>query len=80
MLFSNPASETKREMMTVRLSEDDGQTWPFHRRVFDSHSAYSCLLQLPDGTVGLLYECGEQNANQRLDLARFPIDWLKQKP
>jgi len=79
VLFANPASETKRANMTVRLSGDDGQTRRSEKLVFGGPSAYSCLMQFPDGTIGLLYECGEQTANQRIDLARFSLDWLKNK-
>ena len=31
LLFSNPASSTSRDHMTVRASFDDGTTWPVHR-------------------------------------------------
>lgn len=31
MLFSNPASKSGRERMTVRLSPDEGRTWPLSR-------------------------------------------------
>jgi len=31
---------------------------------------------LPDLTVGCLYECGEQHANERIAFARFSLEWL----
>src|SRR5205823_9241043 len=34
LLFSNPAS-TKREKMTVRLSRDEGKTWPVAKVLHD---------------------------------------------
>ncbi len=75
VLFSNPAS-TKRENMTVRLSYDDGATWPVNRTLYAGPSAYSCLVLLPNGTVGCLYECGVKNAYEKIVLARFPVSWL----
>src|SRR5262249_8965265 len=75
LLFSNPAS-TKREKLTVRLSPDDGRTWPHGRLLHEGPSAYSCLAVLPDGTIACLYECGERRAYERLTLARFTRDWL----
>ena len=55
LLFSNPAS-TQRERMTIRTSYDDGQTWPVEQVVYSGPAAYSSLVSLPDGQVGLLYE------------------------
>ena len=51
ILFSNPASE-KRENMTVRVSYDEGATWPVSRTLHAGPSAYSCLTILPDQSIG----------------------------
>ena len=75
ILFANPAS-VKREKMTVRLSRDEGKTWPYARALHDGPSAYSCLAVLPDGTVACLYERGAKNAYETITLARFSLDWL----
>jgi sialidase-1 len=75
MLFSNPAS-TRRENMTVRLSYDDGATWPLSRTIHAGPSAYSCLVVLPDQRVGCLYECGAKSSYEKIVLARFPVTWL----
>ena len=75
LLFSNPAS-TKRERLTVRLSEDDGATWPRARVLHDGPAAYSCLTVLPDGTIACLYERGTKGPYEEIALARFPLDAL----
>jgi sialidase-1 len=75
-LFSNAAS-TKRERMTVRLSRDDGRTWPHARVLHSGPSAYSCLAALPGGLIGCLYERGEKNSYETITLARFPLSWLE---
>jgi sialidase-1 len=75
LLFSNPAS-TRREKMTVRLSTDDGQTWPVAKLLHEGPAAYSCLTILPDGTIGCLYERGDKHAYETITLARFPLSWL----
>jgi sialidase-1 len=59
LLFANPAS-TKRENMTVRLSRDNGQTWPDSKVIHKGPAAYSNLAGLKDGSIGLLYEKGER--------------------
>jgi sialidase-1 len=73
ILFSNPADSAKRINMTVRMSRDDGETWPVSKVIHEGPSAYSCLVALTGGDVGLLYECGAKNAYERIELARFKL-------
>lgn len=79
LLFSNPAS-TRRANMTVRISYDEGRTWPIARQIYPGPSAYSALAVLPDGTVALLYERGEKGPYEKITLARFPLEWLTSAP
>ncbi|NQT11665.1 MAG: exo-alpha-sialidase, partial [Planctomycetes bacterium] len=58
ILFSNPANEKQRVNMTVRLSFDDGATWPVAKPLHAGPSAYSDLAALPDRQIGCLYEGG----------------------
>jgi sialidase-1 len=75
LLFSNPAS-TKREKMTVRLSYNEGKTWPVSKTIYPGLAAYSSLAVLPDGSVGMLYEHGPQHDTDQLSFVRFTIEWL----
>ncbi|QQL45635.1 exo-alpha-sialidase [Sulfuriroseicoccus oceanibius] len=75
LLFSNPDS-TAREKMSIRLSLDEGVTWPYKRKIDDLLSAYSCLAVMPDGDIGIFYETGEQSSITRMVFARFPLSWL----
>ena len=75
LLFSNPAS-LERKNMTVRLSYDDGQTWPVARQLHAGPSAYSCLTVLSDMTAGCLYERGEKGPYEKITFARFNAEWL----
>lgn len=67
-----------RENMTVRLSDDEGKSWPHARVLHPGPAAYSCLAALPDGRAACLYECGQEHAYEHLRLARFDLDWLRQ--
>lgn len=78
LLFANPASKDRRHRMTIRLSIDDGKTWPGERLLYEGPSAYSCLATLPDGSVGCLYECGQKSAYEKIVFARFTLGWLNQ--
>ncbi|MFF4953003.1 exo-alpha-sialidase [Streptomyces chattanoogensis] len=73
LLFSNTASATARRNLTVRLSCDDGRSWPVSRVVTPGPSAYSTLTRLKDGTFGLLYESGPY---RKITFARFDGAWL----
>jgi len=56
VLFCNPASQTKREKLTLRVSHDEGKSWRDSQLIDEGSSAYSGLAILPDVTVGCLYE------------------------
>ena len=73
-----------RKNLSIKLSEDDGQTWAVSKVLEPGMSAYSDLAVLPDGTLLCLYERGrEADAEQKkttsyalLTLARFKLEWL----
>ena len=60
--------------MTMRLSYDEGESWPESRLLHAGPSAYSSLAVLPDGSIACLYERGDT----RPSLARFGLEWLTQ--
>jgi sialidase-1 len=72
LVFSNPAS-TKRERVTVRLSADQGKTWPASRVLYAKSAAYSCLVPLPGEQLGCLYE---RDGYKQIVFARFGLGWL----
>ena len=72
-----------RKNLTIRLSEDDGQTWPIKRVLEPGVAAYSDLACAPDGTIYCLYERGgihNMFDTQFLTLARMPPGWLANRP
>ncbi|MBW3542786.1 MAG: glycoside hydrolase, partial [Planctomycetes bacterium] len=76
LVFSNPASPSRRHRLTVRISEDEGETWPHSRLLHEGPSAYSCLAALPGGEIGCLYEGGENDAYEKIIFARFHRSWI----
>ncbi len=75
LLFSNPNSERERKALTVRTSADGGKTWSAGRLLDPRPCAYSCLTVLRDGSVGVLYECGDKGSTETLTFSRFSLDW-----
>ncbi|MDB4759458.1 exo-alpha-sialidase [Akkermansiaceae bacterium] len=59
LIFSNPNSRRGRFNMTIKVSDDDGMTWPEEQHtLYDSRggNGYSCLAPIGDDHVGVLYE------------------------
>ncbi len=91
LLFANPNSLTRdlpgrwgsvcdRRNLTVRLSRDDGRSWPLARVIEPGPSAYSDLAVAPDQTILCLYEDGMHDRmadTARLTLARFHLAWIR---
>jgi sialidase-1 len=76
ILFANPASK-KRENLAIRISNDDAKTFDRFTTIESGPSAYSCLAELPDGTVLCLYERGAKSPYEKITLARFATAWVK---
>jgi sialidase-1 len=91
IIFANPDSQHtgapaaawgawRRENLTVRLSEDEGETWPIARVIDPGVAGYSDLAVGSDGTIYCLYEGGETGGNMfhnsHLTLAAFNLAWL----
>jgi len=75
LLFSNPA-DTERRRMTIKLSRDEGETWPIAKVLHEGPAAYSCMAVLPDGQIGILYEGGADTPYRKIIFAKFPFEWL----
>ncbi|WP_409061481.1 exo-alpha-sialidase [Streptomyces sp. SYP-A7185] len=73
LLFSNTEDAAARRNLTVKMSCDNGRTWPIKKVVDPGSAAYSTLTKLPNGRVGLLYERGDYD---HLTYASFDLAWL----
>lgn len=62
LLFSNPDSKTARKDLTIKVSYDDGKTWPAAKKILldeEKGRGYSCLTSIDDNTIGILYESSQ---------------------
>ena len=62
--------------MTVRLSYDEGKSWPVSKLLCAGPSAYCCLAVLKDGDIACLYEGGVKYQHEKIIFARFSLEWL----
>jgi sialidase-1 len=72
ILHSGPGGPG-RENMTLRLSYDEGKTWPVAKVLEKGSSAYSDLSVLPDGRIGCLFEV---DGYKQIVFAGFTLQWL----
>ena len=59
LLFSNPNSKSGRNHMTIKVSFDDGASWPEKNQILIDQGlgrGYSCLTSVDEQTIGILYE------------------------
>ncbi len=73
LLFANANTIDKRENMTVRLSYDEGKTWPVAKTIYPGSAAYSSLTVLNNGDIGLFFEKDDYSRNV---FVRFSLAWL----
>jgi sialidase-1 len=84
ILVSNPASTTERSQMTVRLSYDEGKTWPVSKVVYQGSAGYSNLAIAPDMSILCIYtkdlvwasDAGYPGPDAKVSVARFDLEWL----
>jgi len=79
-----PGANRARKNLSVKLSYDDGETWPVARLLEDGLSGYSDLAVGPDGVIYCFYEAASTGqshyATGRLVLARFDLESLRTIP
>lgn len=89
ILFSNPHNLERedgkaapgiardRKNMAVKLSYDEGRTWPVNKIIDPARSSYSDLAVTKRGTILLFYGNGGTTfTGTQLTLARFNLEWL----
>jgi len=90
VLFSNPhnlagldrkgpGTFRARRNLSVRLSHDEGRSWPVARVIEPGLAGYSALARCPDGSMLCAFERGRrggQDTDDFLALARFNLAWL----
>ncbi|MFD4338025.1 exo-alpha-sialidase [Streptomyces anulatus] len=73
LIFSNTEDEGIRRNLTVKMSCDDGRTWPIKRVVEPGAAGYSTITPLSRGRVGMLYE---RAGYRSMTYAAFDRQWL----
>lgn len=64
LLFSNPNDQFSRRNMTIKISTDNGMSWPqkYHTLIDEGTGwGYSSLTSIDEQTIGILYEGSQAN-------------------
>ena len=59
LFFSNPADAKSRVNITIKASDDDGNTWDKYKSIklyADGNFGYSCMSLIDNKYIGILYE------------------------
>lgn len=62
LLFCNPESYDSRDRMTLKVSYDDGRSWPDRKKILLDEKrgfGYSCITSVNDSIIGVLYESSQ---------------------
>ncbi|AEL27445.1 hypothetical protein Cycma_3733 [Cyclobacterium marinum DSM 745] len=75
LFFSNPATTEGRFNITIKVSNDDGLTWPDNQQILlDGQKGwgYSCLTKINEEEIGVLYESSQAHMTfQIVPIAEF---------
>lgn len=77
LLHTLPADGQRRKL-SIFLSRDGGQTWPISKVICHGESAYSEIVILPDGNIGIISEEKEHPAYD-IYFTKVSFDWLTRK-
>jgi len=66
ILFTNPDDPEHRVNLTLKASPDGGRTWRKVTTLCKGHAAYSDLVVMSDGRIGVLYETGDTSPYERI--------------
>ena len=75
-LFSNPAVPQGRTHLTIKASFDDCKTWSNAKLIHAGPSAYSCMVKLSNGKIGILFEYGTEHRYDMIRFVSFPAEML----
>ncbi|MGV8095430.1 MAG: exo-alpha-sialidase [Mangrovibacterium sp.] len=78
------AKNRHRTNLTIRMSYDEGHTWPVSKIIDPGIAGYSDIAVTPDGRIHCLYEGGSLSSslisshylNGRITIVSFSLEWL----
>jgi sialidase-1 len=69
----NAGTKDARKNLTIKVSYDEGKTWTKGKTIYAGSSAYSDLVVMKNGDIGLLFEKNDYTENVFMS---FPFPWI----
>ena len=86
ILFLNPAvnhnggfSIWSRKNLTLRVSQDDGRSWPESRVLNEGLAGYSDLAIAKNGNILCLFENGTRDYCEKITFVELKRSWLSRE-
>lgn len=73
LLFVNAESKDARKNLSIKISYDEGKTWTNGKTIYAGAAAYSDLVVMKNGEIGMLFEKNDYTENVFLT---FPFQWI----
>jgi sialidase-1 len=73
LLFSNAYNSSSRKNLSISLSKDSGKNWIKNKTIYSGESAYSSMIKLKNGDIGLFFEKDNYTKNV---FVRVPVLWI----
>ncbi len=76
-LFFSNASSITRTNMTIKMSTDNGVTWPKALSVYTGNAAYSDMVMIEPNEIGILYEAGAARYSEGIAFRNVNVSEIK---
>ena len=73
LLFSNAYNSSSRKNLSISLSKNSGKNWIKNKTIYGGESAYSSMIKLKNGDIGLFFEKDNYTKNV---FVRVPVSWI----
>lgn len=75
LLFINDHNSEAKKNTTIKVSYDEGKTWPVSKVIHSGDAWYSTFCIKPDGTIAVYYERYD-NEYFYMDLVLMSLEWI----
>jgi len=75
-IFSHPIA-SNRTGVHAWISDDNGKSWPSAQMLWSGPGAYTSMVRVQGGLVGMLIECGTKDVYEQIAFVKFAPEWLK---
>lgn len=73
VLFVNANHKTNRKNLTLKISTDDGKSWPVEKTIYEGPSAYPAVTLLENGDLGIFFEKDDYTQNTFVRISQEQI-------